>query len=125
MTTFRLGHPMLPPARFAARILKFGAAASALIAFSLAVGAVGYRWTEGLSWLDSVYNAAMILTGMGPVATLHTDGAKVFATCYALASSLVLLSASTIALTPLVHRLLHRFHLEAREAEARGRGVER
>jgi hypothetical protein len=111
----RRARPLLSPAAFALRVIRYGLASAALVAVSLAIGAVGYHVTEKFGWLDSIYAAAMILTGMGPVGELKTDAGKIFATCYALLSALVLLSAATIVVTPVVHRLLHRIHLENEE----------
>lgn len=79
---------------------------------ALAVGVLGYHRFEGMTWIDSFGNAAMILSGMGPLTPLHTDGGKVFAGCYALFSGLVFIAVAGIVLAPAVHRLLHRFHLE-------------
>lgn len=72
----------------------------------------GYHYFEKLSWLDSFLNAAMILGGMGPVNVLHTRAGKIFAGCYALFSGIVFLAVAGLLFAPLVHRLLHRFHLE-------------
>jgi hypothetical protein len=54
----------------------------------------------------------MILGGMGPVDTLKTRGGKLFASFYALYSGLLLISLAGLMFTPLIHRFLHRFHLE-------------
>jgi hypothetical protein len=81
---------------------------------SLFVGAFGYHLTEGMGWLDAVLNAAMILTGMGPVATLKTDSGKLFAICYAIFSSGVFLVVAGMLVGPLAHRVLHRFHLDSK-----------
>jgi len=83
-----------------------------LIAGSLAIGMVGYRHLAQLSWPDAFLNAAMILSGMGPVAELHTRAAKIFAGCYALYSGIALISTAGVMAAPVLHRLLHRFHLE-------------
>ena len=104
--------PLLADRLFFGRILRVGAVAVCLILFGLLVGSVGYHTTEGWSWLDATLNAAMILTGMGPVDKLHTDGGKVFAICYALFSGVVFFSAIGLVFAPVAHRLLHAFHLE-------------
>ena len=83
----------------------------ALLAFSLGIGMAGYHFLEGLSWIDSLLNAAMILGGMGPVAPLQTAAGKVFASFYALYSGVVLLASVGILAGPIFHRFLHRFHL--------------
>ena len=69
----------------------------------------------GLSWIDSLLNASMILGGMDPVDPLRTNGAKVFASCYALFSGLAFIGIVSVLLAPFVHRLLHRVHAEERE----------
>ncbi len=83
-----------------------------IVACSLAAGMVGYHYFEGMSWLDSFLNAAMILSGMGPVGTLATDAGKLFAGCYAIYSGFVVVLTTGIVLAPIAHRLLHRFHID-------------
>ena len=83
-----------------------------LIAFSLTIGVVGYHTIGGLPWIDAFLDAAMILSGMGPVSTLHTSGAKLFAGCYAIYCGVMLLASTGVILAPLLHRSLHKFHLE-------------
>ena len=85
----------------------------ALVAFALGIGMAGYHFIENLGWVDAFENAAMILSGMGPVATLQTDAGKIFAGCYALFSGLLLITVTGIVLAPVVHRALHKFHLES------------
>ncbi len=110
---------LLPFAAFIVRVLKSVGMSVGLIAFSIGVGAFGYHVFENMRWLDSVYAAAMILTGMGPVGELKTDAAKVFVTLYALFSGLVFLTAGGIIVTPLFHRLMHKFHLEETDTDQR------
>lgn len=107
-------YPLLSRRAFAVRMLSSGLAAFALVALSLAAGAVGYRVTVGCGWLDAFHAAAMILTGMGPVVEVTTDSGKLFETACALFSGIAFLSAATITLAPLAHRLMHYFHLEGR-----------
>lgn len=75
----------------------------------------GYHFTEHQPWLDAFANAAMILSGMGPLAPLQTAAGKFFAGCYAMFSGLVFITAAGIILAPVGHRLLHKFHLETKE----------
>ena len=84
-----------------------------LIGVSLYVGMLGYAHLEGMSWLDAFLNAAMILSGMGPVEPLKTASGKLFAGCYAIYSGLVLVLTAGIVLAPIAHRILHRFHIDA------------
>jgi hypothetical protein len=108
--------PLLTPREFIVRQLIFLLAALGIIAGSLVLGILGYHLFEGLSWIDSLVNAAMILGGMGPVNALHTSAGKLFASFYALYSGIVFLVSVGVILAPLYHRFLHRFHLEIEEA---------
>ncbi|MGA2869983.1 MAG: hypothetical protein ABSF34_12600, partial [Verrucomicrobiota bacterium] len=83
-----------------------------VIVVSLGIGMTGYHWLEKLPWIDAFLNAAMILSGMGPVASLQTSAGKLFAGCYALYSGIALISILGIIFAPVIHRFLHKFHLE-------------
>jgi hypothetical protein len=63
--------------------------------------------------VDSFLNASMILSGMGPVATLQTVGGKIFAGCYALFSGALFLTSFGIVLAPIFHRGLHKFNRDS------------
>jgi len=107
--------PLLSRAQFAGRMVRNFGLASALVAVSLLAGMLGYHLTEGMDAVDSFVNAAMILSGMGPMGELKTTGGKLFAGFYALYSGLVLVLASGVVLAPVVHRMLHRFHVPDEE----------
>lgn len=97
---------------FIGRFFKFVILAGGLIAVALGIGIVGYHYIAKFSWIDSLLNASMILGGMGPMGDLPNDGAKVFASAYALFSGLMFISITGILLTPFAHRTLHAFHLD-------------
>jgi hypothetical protein len=97
---------------FLGRLFRCFLAAQAVVAGALLLGTVGYHWFGNVGWLDALYNAAMILTGMGPVDRMDSAGGKLFATFYALFSGIVFLTLMAILITPLYHRFLHHFHLE-------------
>jgi hypothetical protein len=105
--------PLLPRAAFFRRMAKYASLALGFIAVSLVTGMAGYHYTERMSWIDAFVNSAMLMGGMGPVTTLQTDGGKLFAGLYALYCGLVLIIAIGIVAAPLLHRILHHFHLEA------------
>ena len=107
----KIHHPLATPAVFARRVLRHLAAAIGLIGGSLALGVVGYHALEGLPWVDALLNASMLMGGMGPVDPLHTTVGKLFASAYALYCGLVLLVAAGVLFAPILHRLLHRFHM--------------
>jgi hypothetical protein len=78
----------------------------------LAIGIAGYAAFEGMSLVDAYVNAAMILSGMGPLGELKTTAGKVFAGSYAILSGLIIVIATGFVLAPIFHRILHRFHVE-------------
>ncbi len=97
---------------------RWSLAAGIVLAGSLALGVFGYHFIEGLPWIDALLNASMILGGMGPVDPLRSTGGKLFASFFALYSGLAIISIAGLLLAPLVHRLLHKFHLEAQAGGA-------
>lgn len=103
--------PLLPRRRFYRRVARTGTVGAVLLAIALGGGMLGYKLTEHMSWLDAFANAAMILSGMGPVSTLQTHAGKLFAGCYALFSGLAFISVAALVLAPFAHRLFHKFHL--------------
>jgi hypothetical protein len=108
----RRSMPLLPRAAFLRRLAAHSGIASLIVGGSLLVGMIGYRYLEGLTWLDAFVNAAMLLGGEGPLKAPASDGGKLFAGFYALYSGLVFIAAAGIMLAPVGHRLLHRFHWE-------------
>jgi hypothetical protein len=107
------------------RLAKNGAIVGGLIGVTLGIGAFGYHYLDGLPWLDATLNAAMILTGMGPVDRLVSPGAKIFAIAYALLGGVFFLSMVAVLLAPAVQHFLHRFHLELDESRDPKRPVGR
>lgn len=100
---------------FLIRLAKYFAFVVGLILISLGIGVFGYRFLGGLDWLDSFYMSSMILTGMGPVAEMTSDEAKWFSSFYALYSGIAFLSITAVFLAPIIHRILHIFHVENSE----------
>ena len=113
--------PLLPRRDYLARIARSLGLGLSIIAICLGIGKVGYHCLERLSWIDAFLNAAMILSGMGPVATLQTNAGKLFAGCYALFSGLALISILGIIMAPVVIRFLHKFHLDLHAKETASR----
>ncbi len=104
--------PLISTSAFTLRLIRHTLLALAIIAISLLIGVWGYHAFEALSWTDSLLNASMILGGMGPVASLQSEGGKIFASMYALYSGVVFLVAIAIIFAPVLHRFLHTFHLD-------------
>jgi len=104
--------PLAPRREFGARVAYSVLVAMALVAVMLGVGMAGYHWIAELSWLDAFHQAALLLSGMGPVETMATPAAKLFDGFYALVCGIVLLAVTALLFAPFVHRIMHRFHVE-------------
>jgi hypothetical protein len=100
---------------FARRLLLYAAIAAGFAAVSVAVGGLAYMLFEGQPWLQAFLNAAMILTGNGPQNEIRTDAGKVFTIVYALYGGVAFLSVAAVLMVPVVHRFMHRFHLELKD----------
>ena len=118
--TFNFEHknePLLPRRLFIRRAINHLLLGILTIFISLMIGILGYRFIEGMSWIDSLLNASMILGGMGPVGEMHKDAGKFFASMYALFSGIIFLITVGIIIAPSVHRFLHSLHIDEKEGE--------
>ncbi len=106
------GHALASRRKFAARLAKAVVLWLIMTTAGLVIGVAGYAFFEGMSLVDAFVNAAMILSGMGPMGELKTSAGKVFAGLYAMLSGLIIIIATGFVLAPIFHRVLHRFHVE-------------
>ena len=104
--------PLRPRRVFLAHLVRSASLGFLIVVLSLGIGMIGYHHFENLPWIDSFANAAMILSGMGPLGTLQTNSGKLFAGFYALFSGLVFIVIIGIVFAPVVRRFLHKFHME-------------
>lgn len=105
--------PPLTPRRFARRMASHLGVAAVLVVLSLLAGMWGYQHYEHLAWRDAFLNATMLLGGEGPVEAPQTNGGKLFAGVYALYAGVLFLVVAGLFLSPVIHRIMHRFHWEA------------
>ena len=114
--------PLASKATYRHRLLRYSLFAAGLVIFSLLMGTVGY-WYFGqhnapstrLSWVDAFLCASMILTGMGPIGIIETDGGKIFSALYALYSGIAFLSSAALFISPILHRFLHLIHVDIKD----------
>ena len=111
----RRGQPLASRRKFLIRMAIAIGLWIVLTIVGLAIGIAGYAAFEGMSFVDAYVNAAMILSGMGPVGELKTTGGKVFAGSYAILSGLIIVIATGFVLAPIFHRILHSFHVETKK----------
>jgi hypothetical protein len=109
--------PLLPTQVLIRRLIESTTLGLSLVAVSLLIGIAGYHGFEGLAWIDAFLNASMILSGMGPLFSPVTRAGKLFAGFYALYSGLAVLIIAGIMFAPLIHRFLHRLHLDSEDED--------
>ena len=116
--------PVLPAKQFVSRLMRAVLLGLGMIVISLAIGMAGYLYFfPTLDWADAFVNASMILSGMGPMATPETTGAKIFSGCYAIYSGLMLVMSAGVVFAPLVHRFLHKLHADEDDVREKSRRV--
>ena len=105
--------PLAPFPKFLRRLISHILFALLAIIIALFVGMYGYHFFEKMSWTDAFVNASMILSGMGPLGNLTTEGGKLFAGFYALFSGLFFILILGIIYAPILHRFIHKYHLDS------------
>jgi hypothetical protein len=104
--------PLLPKKLFYLRMLRSVTVALLLLLVTVLIGALGFHLTEQYSWIDSVLNCVLIMTGVGTVGIINTSAGKIFTGIYSIFSTLIFFTILAIIFTPLLHRLLHKLHLD-------------
>jgi ABC-type transport system involved in cytochrome c biogenesis permease component len=112
--------PLISPRDYAHRLLRSAVAGLTLVVPTLLAGMLGYRYIEDLDWTDAFLEAAMLLGGMGPLHEPATQAGKIFAGLYAIVCGLLVLLVASVMMAPIVHRAMHRFHLESDPGDDRG-----
>lgn len=97
---------------FTIKLLKYFYFLVLILIISLSIGILGYKYFAELTWIDSFYNASMILTGMGPANPMPNNSAKIFSSIYAVFSGVAFLTTIAIFVTPIVHRLMTLLHID-------------
>lgn len=106
---------LAPVGVFLRRIAASWLISVGLIVIALTIGIIGYHSLAGFGWVDSLLETSMLLGGMGPVNPLPNDAAKIFASVYALFAGLLFIVVMGVVLSPLAHRVLHKFHIDEKE----------
>lgn len=113
----RKNQPLAPFRVFLRRLLRNFLVSTAIVLVSLVMGTAGYCYFGDLKPIDGLLNASMILTGMGPVDKMESDGGKLFAAFYALYSGLAFLTMVAVLIAPIYHRFMHVFNVCTDEEE--------
>lgn len=103
---------ILPRRKFARRILIFSLLAIVLEIVTILIGSIGFHIIEGMNWLDSSLNAAMIVSGNGPPYEAQSQAGKVFQIIYSIFGVVMFVMVISAILVPVFHRVLHSFHFD-------------
>ena len=112
----RSSQPLVSWRLFLRRMVIYVAIATGINVVFLGIGTVGFHSLESLDWMGAALNAAMIMTGNGPISPMHTAGGRAFQLCYALMGGIVFVLVVSVILGPVIHRILHAFHLSIDDA---------
>lgn len=108
----RYRQPMLPPRKFLLRMARSAIASLIMLVLTIVLGMLAFHAVEGYSWIDSFLNSVLIMTGVGTVGTINSNSGKLLTGIYSIISTLIFFAILAIIFTPLLHRLLHRLHLD-------------
>jgi hypothetical protein len=106
--------PLASKKVFLNRVYRNLLLAAFIMGICLFIGVIGYRYGGPMNWIDALHNAAMILSGMGPVAEVKTTGGKIFSSAYALFSGVAFVTNIGLLIAPVAHRFFHRLHAEGK-----------
>ena len=113
MFHFERHHEKLAPRYiFFFRLIRNFTAASLVIGSTLALGAYGFMFFEQLSLIDSIHNSTRIVAGMEPAHSASDDVGKWFEIVYHMIARFIVVIATALFLAPMLHRMLHRFHIK-------------
>lgn len=110
--------PLASKKVFMSRLFKMALIAFMVIMVCLLIGILGYHYIAHIVWIDAIHNASMILSGMGPVANIDNVAGKLFSSAYALFSGVAFITNIGIFLSPVIHRFLHKIHIEKKETKS-------
>lgn len=94
------------------RVLRNFVIAALLISMAAGFGTLGFLIFEDQTFVDSLHNAIRIICGLDPTKATADDWGKWFEIVFYLLSNFVVVIATGIFLVPVLHRVLHRFHVE-------------
>ncbi|MFK8329642.1 hypothetical protein M2D63_006450 [Pseudomonas sp. BJa5] len=104
---------VISPRQFRYRLMWHGLGAGLLLVGSILFGVLGHLYFEPhIPLHDAIFNATLLLGGVGPVILPESVGGKLFFAGYGLYVGLVFVASIGLILAPVAHRVLHRFHFD-------------
>lgn len=103
---------MISTRRFVWRLIRHGLYVIGILALSVLVGAIGFSYFEGHGFEEAILHSSHILAGLGLIQLPATNAGRFFVALFGLYASLFFLAAFSVILAPILHRILHRLHLD-------------
>jgi hypothetical protein len=104
--------PLLPRHKFLLRMVRSVIISMCILSVTIFLGILCFRAVEGYSWIDAFLNSVMIMTGVGTINAATTDSGKILTGIYSIISTFIFFAILAIIFTPVLHRVLHRLHLD-------------
>lgn len=108
---------ILSRGEFLLRVARHLGIAALIIIVAMCLGMAGHMWFEPVYWHDAMLNVSLVLAGIGPFLLPATVAGKVFFACYSIVVSIVFVALIGVVMAPLVHRVIHKFHLDDSEGD--------
>lgn len=105
-------HPLISRMAFLGRMGQHFAVALIVVGVSIFGGMVGYWHFEGHSWVSAFMHTCFLLGGYGHLTAPQSGAGQIFLGIYMLYSNLVFISVLGVLLAPVLHRIMHKFHLD-------------
>lgn len=109
--------------KFAKRIFVFAFMGIIIETLTIFIGSLGFHFIEGLSWLNSILNATMVITGNGPSFEAHSNTGKIFQIIFSVAGVIIFVLVISVILVPVFHRVLHSFHFDVSDYKTKSRNI--
>lgn len=109
----KISDRLISSERFIWRLCKHALYVVILLATSVIVGALGFLAFENYTLEDAMLHSAHILAGLGLIQLPETYAGRVFVALFGLYASLFFLAAFSVIFAPVVHRIVHKLHLDA------------
>lgn len=101
--------------KFYVRLLKHLLGILGLITISLLIGICGFIYFEGFTLSESFLHSSIMLSGLGLIEKPSTQNGHIFVGIYGLYSGLIFIASFGIMMSPVIHRIIHKFHWSGKE----------
>lgn len=108
----KISDELISTERFLWRMFKHGLYVLAILILSVLAGTIGFAAFEGYSLDEAALHSAHILAGLGLIELPETTAGRMFAVFFGLYASLFFIAVFSVIIAPVVHRILHRMHLD-------------